>query len=65
MWGKHTVGRAKALFEICDLSQRWVLTACAEKVAEGVAGDATGTALVEELEGFFVVCAGLLLGVGL
>ena len=65
MGGQHTFGRAKALFEICNLGERWVLAACAEEVTEGVTGDAPGATLVEELEGFFVVGAGLLLGDGL
>lgn len=39
-----------------DFCEGGVLAAGAEEVAEGGEGDARGAALVEESEGFFVVC---------
>lgn len=53
--GQRTITTGLFL-EVCDLSERWVLAAGAEEVAQGVDGDASGAALVEEGEGFFVVC---------
>ena len=52
------------LLEVADLSEGGVLAAGAEQVAEGVELDAPRAALVEEGEGFLVVCA-CLRGLGL
>ena len=43
--------------EVADLGEGRVLAAGAQQVAEGVELDASSAALVEEGEGFFVVCA--------
>jgi hypothetical protein len=50
---------ADAALEIANLSQRGVLAAGAQQVAERAAVDAAVAALVEELERFAVVCRGL------
>jgi len=50
---------SNALLEVADLSEGWVLAACAEEVAERVLCDASVTATVEESECFLVVCRGL------
>ena len=42
-----------------DFSEGGILTAGAEEVAEGFEGDASVATFVEEGEGFFVVCRGL------
>lgn len=55
---EHTVC-AYAALEIRNLSERWVLSACAQKIAECAAVNAAVSALVEELECFAVVCGGL------
>ena len=44
------------LLQLVYLRQRGILPACAEEVAERLEGDAPVAALVEEGEGFFVVC---------
>lgn len=49
------------MLEVTDLRQRRVLSACAEQVAERFECDASVAALVEQGEGFFVVCRCLLL----
>lgn len=54
----HTISTS-ALFKIANLGQRWILAARAQQVAEGFELDSAGAALVEQREGFFVVCAGL------
>lgn len=48
-----------ALLEVADLSEGWVLAACAEEVAEGILCDASVAATVKEGECFLVVCRGL------
>lgn len=50
---------AYAALKVGDLSECWVLAACAQEVAEGGAVDASISALVEELECLAVVCGGL------
>jgi hypothetical protein len=52
-----------APLEIGNLSERRVLAAGAEEVAECAALDAPVASLVEELEGFAVVCRGLVVHV--
>jgi hypothetical protein len=56
---RHTVC-ADAALQIRDLSERGVLAAGAQQIAESAAVDAAVAALVEELEGFAVVGGGLL-----
>jgi hypothetical protein len=54
---------SNAPLEIGNLSERRVLAAGAEEVAECAALDAPVASLVEELEGFAVVCRGLVVHV--
>lgn len=56
--GERTIGAYTAL-QVCDLSQRGVLSACAQQVAQGATVNAPVAALVEELESFAVVGGGL------
>jgi hypothetical protein len=55
---QHTI-TTSALLKIANLGQRWVLAAGAQEVTEGFELNSAGAALVEQREGFFVVCAGL------
>lgn len=55
---ERTIATDRSL-QITDFGQRRVLAAGAQEVAERVEGDAAVAALVEEGEGFFVVCGGL------
>lgn len=50
---------ANAALEVGNLSERRVLPTCAQQVAQRAAVDTAVAALVEELEGFAVVCGGL------
>lgn len=56
--GRRTITTDRSL-QVTDLSERRVLAARAQEVAERVEGDTAVAALVEEGEGFFVVCGGL------
>src|SRR5208282_2940478 len=51
--------RTNTLLQLADLSQRRVLAACTQQVAQGLERDTLGAAFIEEREGFFVVCGGL------
>ena len=48
-----------SLLEFGDLSKGRVLSTGAQQVTQGVESDATVATLIEEREGFFVVCRGL------
>lgn len=50
---------ADGSLQITDFCERRVLPTGAQEVAESFEGDAAVAALVEEGEGFFVVCGGL------
>lgn len=56
--GLHTITTDRSL-QITDFSERRVLATRAQEVAERVKSDTAVAALVEEGEGFFVVCGGL------
>jgi hypothetical protein len=53
---------AHTALQLGNLGQSGILPACAQQVAQSAAVDAPVSALVEELEGFAVVC-GCLVGV--
>ena len=59
-WQERTIS-ANTTLQIRNLSERRVLAACAQQVAEGSAVNAAVASLVEELEGFAVVGRGLVL----
>jgi hypothetical protein len=50
---------ANTTLQVANLSKCRVLSTCAQKVAQCAAVDTAVAALVEELEGFAVVCGGL------
>ena len=56
--GRLTV-TANPLLQLVYFRQRWILPAGSEEVAERFERDAAIATLVEEGEGFFVVCRGL------
>jgi hypothetical protein len=56
--GERTVG-AYTTLQVTNFSKCRVLSTCAQKIAQCAAVDTAVAALVEELEGFAVVCGGL------
>jgi hypothetical protein len=57
VYEKRTVG-ANTTLQVANLSKGRVLSTCAQEVAQCAAVDTAVAALVEELEGFAVVCGG-------